>query len=459
METELSFQILIEQMEGREPPLVSNAPEEAEKLLPKPGIGFSQFNEVLLLLGYDRITESFFQFLIDGSSEYKSGVVFTGIGKIEAGVDRFRILAMWFYGNIRYALRRMNNSESTDFNELIDWLRPLNEGDFESRHSPVRNIERIEPKDTFYLGYVIDDEIRARLELNPNDSEAIEAQHNMTKIQEIGRRNHEAYLTWDHMDVYVATSMREDHQYYSIGKTTNEIFLDDKLQALKLRWFDPTQAYCKNRLDKGLAEALMLKRAFCTVYLVQEADSFGKDSELASTLAQGKVVIAYVPQFDSFRAFINEIKAMHRDLCPDREWRDLLMQQLQQYDPKIAWSDPAVRKWLDDLESVNVVELEKKLFAVATAVYDKRARILHEIHPLGLQVDLETGVGNGVLVARTCQQCVDLIYSTITQRLEFMIETSKDGTLLLKEQISGSVARVVTSDLLLTNSFWNFYPA
>ena len=71
METELSFQILIEQMEGREPPLVSNAPEEAEKLLPKPGIGFSQFNEVLLLLGYDRITESFFQFLIDGSSEYK----------------------------------------------------------------------------------------------------------------------------------------------------------------------------------------------------------------------------------------------------------------------------------------------------------------------------------------------------------------------------------------------------
>jgi hypothetical protein len=39
----------------------------------------------------------------------------------------------------------------------------------------------------------------------------------------------------------------------------------------------------------------MLKRARCTVYSVQDTDTLGKDSELASTLAQGKPVIAYVP--------------------------------------------------------------------------------------------------------------------------------------------------------------------
>src|SRR5205807_9604853 len=73
------------------------------------------------------------------------------------------------------------------------------------------------------------------------------------------------------------------------------IFDHPTIRDLKLRWFDPTQAYCVERIDKGLAEALMLKRAKCTVYLVQETDTLGKDSELASTLAQGKPVIAFVP--------------------------------------------------------------------------------------------------------------------------------------------------------------------
>jgi hypothetical protein len=39
----------------------------------------------------------------------------------------------------------------------------------------------------------------------------------------------------------------------------------------------------------------MLRRASCTIYLAQESDTLGKDSELASTLAQGKPVVAYIP--------------------------------------------------------------------------------------------------------------------------------------------------------------------
>src|ERR1022692_1131906 len=56
------------------------------------------------------------------------------------------------------------------------------------------------------------------------------------------------------------------------------------------------------QINKGLVEALMLKRARCTVYMVQESDTMGKDSELASTLAQGKPVIAYVPQITDVEA-------------------------------------------------------------------------------------------------------------------------------------------------------------
>jgi hypothetical protein len=67
------------------------------------------------------------------------------------------------------------------------------------------------------------------------------------------------------------------------------------LAGLNLRHIDPTQAFTKDRVDKGLVESLMLKRAKCMVYSVQDTDTLGKGSELAATLAQGKPVIAYVP--------------------------------------------------------------------------------------------------------------------------------------------------------------------
>ena len=111
--------------------------------------------------------------------------------------------------------------------------------------------------------------MKARIKENPDDKHAKNALKKIDQVREIGAKNYRAYLTWDHMDVYVATSMRENHQYYAVSKITREIFGTDKLSSLKLRWFDPTQAYCVSRLDKGLAEALMLKRAICTLYLVQ----------------------------------------------------------------------------------------------------------------------------------------------------------------------------------------------
>ena len=111
------------------------------------------------------------------------------------------------------------------------------------------------------------------------------------------------------MDVYVATSMRKPIDFWNVHHFASKLFTSPLLKDLKLRWFDPTQAYCPNRLDKGLVEALMLKRARCTIYLAQESETLGKDSELATTLVQGKPVIAYVPSLkdlDEFQASISE---------------------------------------------------------------------------------------------------------------------------------------------------------
>jgi hypothetical protein len=90
------------------------------------------------------------------------------------------------------------------------------------------------------------------------------------------------------------------------------------------------------------------------------------------------------------------------------------------------------------------------------AVYDKRAKTLKESHPLALQVNLNTGVANGVLVVRTIHECAALLRAMLLSSMDFFIDASEDMW-YLKERISGCIYRVVTNDRKLNNCFWNFY--
>jgi len=275
-----------------------------------------------------------------------------------------------------------------------------------------------------------------------------------------GKRNHAAYLTSDHLDVYVATSMRRRHEFLQIHDWTTEIFRQSVLSDLNLRYFDPTQAYCDDRIDKGLAEALMLKRAKCTLYLLQESDTLGKDSELASTLAQGKPVIAFIPE-GSAREAERLLKLLKR-AYPGRAERDLLLDQLRILDAEAPWDveQSEIRQWIERPEGVDDKVLWKRFTGKLAARYDKRAETLKNHHPLGIQVDLSTGVANGVLVVRRETDCAKLIAQIATQRLQFDLEPESPdhpGYLLLRERISDSIFRVRTGDEKLSNSFWNFY--
>src|SRR5258708_5566289 len=118
----------------------------------------------------------------------------------------------------------------------------------------------------------------------------------MSESQRIGQRNLAQYLSADHMDVYVATSMRTDPDFVSVHKFARELFLEDLVRPLKLRYFNPTQSWVGDRISKGLVEALMLRRARVTIYMAQKSDTFGKDSEASVALGQGRPVIVYVPQ-------------------------------------------------------------------------------------------------------------------------------------------------------------------
>jgi len=90
--------------------------------------------------------------------------------------------------------------------------------------------------------------------------------------------------------------------------------------------------------------------------------------------------------------------------------------------------------------------------------FDKRADTLREVHPLSLQVHLESGVANGVLVVRSVDECAEVLHKLLTNSLDFLIEfDTKEGCTLLKEKISQSPFRAVSNYEKMANSFWNFY--
>lgn len=453
---------LLKKMTGQSPPLQSDAVIRGELLLSESGLGYSQLNELLLLLGYDRIKPAFFQYIADGTCDNAADSSIKSMTQLQEGIDRFRKHAMLRYGNIKYAFKHLSSLYQDELKDEISLTESRGYAEFKSRHDAIYPIEEISGQDTYYLGYLIEKELKAQLKANPTNEVAIKELEKRDKIVAKGTRNYQAYLASDHMDVYVATSMRQRHEFYIANDIASKVFTDESLKGLKIRWFDPTQAYCHDRMDKGISEALMLKRAHCTLYLAQEVDTLGKDSELASTMAQGKPVIAFVPKIlekdeDSYAKRL--LDTMCR-LYPDRAMVDIVSEQLQVFAPELAWKDPIIREWINDPKSMEVEQAQRILALKIREHYDQRANILKKIHPLGIQVHLESGVANGVLVARTTEQCAKLIYRIITNRLEFDIEELNikgKEYLILKEKETECVFRVVSGDEMLTNAFWNFY--
>jgi len=203
-------------------------------------------------------------------------------------------------------------------------------------------------------------------------------------------------------------------------------------------------------------------------------------------------VIAYVPKINpneyskKIRSYpLNFFKKRFLILNAEGIFDDPEIEEiLKKYDPNY---EEIIQKFLDALniyrqkqpislwtEKDNIFKKEHKDFSKICNIlaklesynFDNRAILLKERHPLSMQVDLESGVANGVLVVRTQRECANLLFRILTNQLKFIIEHKEyknevlnkmDGCTILKEEISDSPFRVVTDHEKLTNSFWNLW--
>ena len=209
---------LLERLAGQSAPPFHSVPDDLSVLgSPESDLGYSQLNELLLLFGFDRISHTFFRFLLDGELDYKPGHAFSSVEELVAGVDRFRQLAVLLYGNVKFAFKSF--SQNTDhFSAMLRSTDSLSDDAFSSRHQPVFPIVDIASDDAYLTGYLIERELKQKLETNPNDQQSIDLEKRRLEVVKRAKANQDAYLASDHLDVYVATSMRERHEFIAIKR-------------------------------------------------------------------------------------------------------------------------------------------------------------------------------------------------------------------------------------------------
>jgi hypothetical protein len=489
----------------------------------------SQLNELLLIVNKDRVQRPFFEHFFGGGCT---------VERLSNCIAKFQEVAMLRYGNFVFAYRKLSKiREHDEFKKEIGAI--LEEPEdlrkrFQARQDTLLHIRKIARGDTYLVGYlssrqiiaengraeyllklvnrvrstsggwsdVIEGAVSAGEEapsilsmlsrfvkrygedldhlhgfLTASADALRERKARLTKVREDAVVNADIYLTWDHMDVYFATSMRKKSEYEDLHAFVTRLMDDPEIRKLKLRCFDPTQSFTDQRVDKGLVESLMLRRAKCTVYSVQDIDTMGKDSELAATLAQGKPVIAYIPDIDveerakvlesldvgtirdrlKFVIFSDE--TFESSNTPDDIEFVRTFDQLVKADELVIWRSIDVDDPVSRIPSEYTSDLERLCRIIAAGerrIYDTRFATLKVKHPLGLQVHLETGVANGLLVARTICDCARLLVAVVTNDLNLEV-TEDDRMWYLRERITGSVYRVVTKNRKLTNCFWNYY--
>jgi len=153
----------------------------------------------------------------------------------------------------------------------------------------------------------------------------------------------------------------------------------------------------------------------------------------------------------------------------DKNYEKLIQNFLDKYDeyrqiqPFTLWKKKEI-EFKQNYQHFKIIC--KILGKIESYYFNKRATLLRERHPLSMQVDLETGVANGVLIVRTIEDCAKLLHNILMNKMTFTIKDIEykndvlntiDKCTILEENISKSPFRVITAHEKLTNSFWNLW--
>lgn len=368
------------------------------------------------------------------ASEYFFGWAFSGVDTIDAfekAVDAYRVHAMWIFGNFKYAYRKFATCTQTELAELVRKVKEQSPDVFQSR-VPFTEIAEIPEKDLHLLGYLSSAQLDVLLLLDSlagNASDEKDFQALVEAFQPKARDLlKDAIKNRDKSDLQrLRTEIRNEAKVLlERQETAREIGRKNTQRYLSLPFIDVYVATSMRGADDFLSQQRFAKAVF-------EHESikclnlryFDPTLSYVDDRATKGLIECLMLQ----RALVTLYNAGERDtMGKDSE----LAATLAQGKPVIVY----------------VPEGDAKL--------DKRADAFRLDHPLGLQIDHDTGVAHGILVARTPEHCAALLHGILLNSLDLRIR-HEGGLYLLEEHTTGSVLRVVTGDALLTHAFWTYF--
>lgn len=89
----------------------------------------------------------------------------------------------------------------------------------------------------------------------------------------------------------------------------------------------------------------------------------------------------------------------------------------------------------------------------------QKSRFYREVHPLSRLIEFESGVAVGAMVTDNVNQVSLLLERLFENKMRYKLEQhpTREGYILLKEEMTDSVVRLQTNNRLLTETFWNHY--
>ncbi|MFI4974456.1 MAG: hypothetical protein ACHP84_07960 [Caulobacterales bacterium] len=86
-----------------------------------------------------------------------------------------------------------------------------------------------------------------------------------------------------------------------------------------------------------------------------------------------------------------------------------------------------------------------------------KAGFFRDIHPLARLINFDNGVAGGVLVTDNRSEVPELLSRIYRNDMQYEIEKKSNNYFVLKDKLTESTVRLQTDDLLLRETFWNYY--
>jgi hypothetical protein len=108
-----------------------------------------------------------------------------------------------------------------------------------------------------------------------------------------------------------------------------------------------------------------------------------------------------------------------------------------------------------DAEAAMALSLGKPVIFYCDS--ETKRKIFQEIHPLARLIDFANGVAVGSIVMDKLNEVPEMIRRIFMNDMEFELKMKSNNFFLLREKMTGSAIRLQSSDLLVRETFWNYY--